>query len=113
MLPTFARGTVTRLRATTSKTERGSTVPDWSKPASLDIPNCLMVPGSTMLNDDGRVLGVADIYTCFLPIGSDVVAGDRIRFDSKDYTILGDPRVWYSPSGAVSHITLNLERWYG
>ena len=112
MLPTFAHDTVTRLRPGT-KTERGSSVPDWTKATSLVITGCSMQPSSTSLSDDGRVLGISDSYTCYLPPGADVKAGDRIRFNSLDYTINGDPRVWHSATGRVSHITLQLERWEG
>lgn len=112
MLPTWAKDTVIRLRAGT-QTERGSAVPDWQKASQLTISGCSMQPAGTSLSDDGRVLGITDGYTCYLPPGSDVRAGDRIRYDGKDYTIQGDPRVWQSPTGRVSHITLNLERWQG
>lgn len=112
MLPSFAHDTVFRLRPST-KTERGSAVPDWNNPNIIAISDCSMQPSSSSLSEDGRVLGISDSYTCYMPINADVKAGDRIRFNSLDYTINGDPRNWVSPSGRVSHITLQLERWYG
>lgn len=111
-LPSFAAETVTRLRPTET-TIRGSTVLDWSKPDELNIGGCLMQPGSTTLSMDGRVLGISDGYTCFFPPGSDVQAGDRIRYGGATYTIMGDVRPWKSPTGLVSNLQAQLERWSG
>ena len=112
MLPSWAKVTVTRVRQSI-KLVRGSEIPDWSNPFLLDIEGCSMQPSSTMLSQDGRVQGVTDGYTCYLPPGSDVKAGDRIRFAGEDYTIIGKPRIWESPTGLVSSVQLELERWRG
>ena len=48
-----------------------------------------------------------------MPPGSDVRAGDRIGYNGNVYTINGEPRIWKSPTGRVSNIVLNLERWEG
>lgn len=112
MLPSWANDTVTRVRPST-KMARGSEIPDWSNPSLLVIKGCSMQPASTMLSQDGRVQGVTDGYTCYLPPGSDVKAGDRIRFAGEDYTINGEPRIWKSPTGRVSSVQLGLERWRG
>ena len=112
MLPSWAKDTVIRLRPSI-KTVRGSDIPDWSNPNQLAIRDCSMQPSSTMLSRDGRVQGVTDGYTCYLPPGSDVKVGDRIRFGEADYTINGEPRIWKSPTGRVSSVQLELERWRG
>lgn len=112
MLPSWANDVVTRLRPTT-KTVRGSAIPDWSNPDSITIGGCSMQPASTMLSQDGRVQGITDGYTCYLPPCADVKAGDRIRYNGKDYTINGEPQIWHSPSGKVSSMQLHLERWSG
>ena len=112
MLPTWANDTVTRLRAGVI-TQRGSEIPDWANPSALEILGCSMQPAGTSLTQDGRVQGTSDGYTCFLPPGSDVLAGDRILYGGKTYTIMGEPRAWTSPTGQVSNIQLQLERWYG
>ncbi len=112
MLPSWANDTVTRLRATTI-TQRGSVIPDWSNPDRLAIPGCSMQPAGTSLTQDGRVQGTTDGYTCFLPPGADVLAGDRIEYGGNVYTINGEPRTWHSPTGRVSNTQLQLERWYG
>lgn len=112
MLPSWANDTVTRLRATVI-TQRGSEIPDWTNPDRLTIPGCSMQPAGTSLTQDGRVQGTTDGYTCYLPPGADVIAGDRIEYGGNVYTINGEPRVWKSPTGMVSNTQLQLERWYG
>lgn len=111
-LPSWANDTVTRLRPA-AKDVRGSTVYDWSNPDQLIITGCSVQPAGTSLTQDGRVQGITDGYTCYLPPGSDVCAGDRIRYDGHDYTINGEPREWRSPTGRVTHMQLNIERWRG
>lgn len=112
MLPSWASDTVIRLRATII-TQRGSEIPDWTNPNRLTITGCSMQPAGTSLTQDGRVQGTSDGYSCFLPPGADVQAGDRIEYGGLVYTIMGEPRVWQSPTGRVSNTQLQLERWYG
>lgn len=112
MLPSWANDTVIRLRAAII-TQRGSEIPDWTNPDRLEIPGCSMQPAGTSLTQDGRVQGTTDGYTCYLPPGADVIAGDRIEYGGNVYTINGEPMVWASPTGLVSNTQLQLERWYG
>lgn len=93
--------------------QRGSTVPDWSSTDTLEIQGCSVQPAATALSQDGRVLGVTDGMTAYLPPEADVAAGDHILFDGEEYTIMGQPRKWQSPTGAVSHMQLDLQRWSG
>lgn len=112
MLPSFCTQTVTRIRPGT-RTERGSTVFDWDNTESIDISGCSMQPASTSLSEDGRVLGITDGYTCYMPETADVQAGDRIQFGSNIYEISGDIRVWPSATGTLDHIICNLVRYSG
>lgn len=112
MLSSFCRQTVTRIRPGT-KTERGSTVYDWDNAESVDILGCSMQPAGTSLSEDGRVLGVMDGYTCYMPETADVQAGDRIQFGSNVYEIKGDIRVCPSATGSLDHIICNLVRYSG
>lgn len=113
MLPTWVSQSITRVRPG-SKTIRGSVVPDWSqdKVSKVTITGCSVQPAGTGLSQDGRVLGINEGYTAFIPEGSDVQAGDRIEFDGNTYEINGEPKKW---TGAYtrSHIQLNLVRWEG
>ena len=111
-LPSWANDTVTRIRPGTIE-RRGSIEPDWGHATEAEISGCSMQPGSTTLSMDGRVLGISDGYTCFFPPGADVQAGDRIRYEGATYTIMGDIRPWKSPTGLVSNLQAQLERWSG
>lgn len=112
MLPSWANDTIIRLRPGETE-KRGSIVPDWDNPQTLSVSGCSMQPSSTSLSQDGRVLGITEGYTCYLPPGTDVAAGDKIRFENKDYQIIGEPRTWTSPTGRVNSIQVQLERWKG
>ena len=113
-LPAWATDTVTRIRPGT-KESRGSTVPDWSsdKVNEKSIPGCSVQPATTTLTQDGRVLGITDAWTCYFPPDADVAAGDKIRWNGNDYQLIGEPRIWTSPTGMVSSIQAQLERWVG
>ena len=113
MLLSFFRQTVTRIRPAV-KESRGSEIPDWENTTDIiEIPGCSMQPASTSLSQDGRVLGISDGYTCYMPADADVQAGDHIVFRGKTYAINGDPRDWPSATGRLDHIQLNLVRWQG
>lgn len=113
MLPYFCRQTITRIRPGT-KTERGSEVPDWSPGAVsvLEIPGCSVQPVATSLSLDGRVLGVSESFTAYIPENSDVKAGDHIEFDGDTFEINGEPKNWPGVFN-LSHMQLNLVRWEG
>lgn len=111
-LPSWANEMVIRIRPG-MKTVRGSEIPDWTVTNSLLIRGCSVQPSSTSLSQDGRIQGVTDGYTCYCPPGSDIRAGDRIQYGGNLYTIIGDPQSWTSPTGRVSNMQLQLERWRG
>lgn len=112
MLPSFCKQSITRVRAKKTKDVRGSAVPDWTDVDELLIAGCSVQPASSSLTLDGRVLGITDAWTAYVPEGADVKAGDHIKFDGNTYEIQGEPRVW---TGAFtrSNIQLNLIRWEG
>ena len=113
MLPSFCSQEITRIRPGT-KTSRGSTIPDWSedKVSTLKITGCSVQPAGTGLSLDGRVLGISEGYTAYIPEGSDVQAGDHILFDGDTYEINGEPKKW-TRAYTRSNIQLNLIRWRG
>lgn len=113
MLPTFCRDTVTRIRPSTT-VSRGSTIFDWSsdKVTTKSISGCSMQPSSTSLSEDGRVLGINDTYTLFAPPDADIIAGDRISFNSKVYTVDGDVRLQPSAMN-LEHLEITLRRYSG
>lgn len=112
MLPSFCQQSITVIRPGT-KTLRGSTVPDWENSKSTTLGGCSVQPATSSLDTDGRVLGIEDGLTVYVPNGSDVQAGDRIEYDGETYEIYGEPRVWVSATGLRNHIQLNLRRYVG
>ena len=97
-----------------TKTVRGSVVPDWEHTADpVTVSHCSVQPAATTLSEDGRVLGLTDGLTVYVPSGTDVKAGDHIDVDGETYEINGVPRNWISPTGSVSNILLNLKRYSG
>lgn len=111
-LPTWASQSITRLRPYTT-ISRGSTIYDWSAPSELVITGCSVQPASTGLTQDGRVLGINEGLTIYCPPGSDILAYDRIVYNDKTYVINGEPKEWVSPTGRVSNLQINVERWAG
>lgn len=111
MLPSFCTEDVIRIRPGT-KEERGSIIPDWSNPDRLLIEGCSIQPSATTLSQDGRVLGISENMTAYLPEDADVEAGDHIEYDGKEYTIVGEPKTWHAPLN-MSNIQLNLALWRG
>ena len=112
MLPSFCNQVVTRVRPGPT-TSRGSTIFDWTHVNEIEIAGCSMQPASTSLSEDGRVLGISDLYTLFAPPDADIEAGDRIRFDGKVYEVYGDVRVQPSATGWLDHIQIILRRYHG
>lgn len=88
-------------------------MPDWENiEKAFDITGCSIQPASTSLSQDGRVLGITEGWTAYLPEGSDVQAGDHIVFEGETYEINGEPKRW-TGAATRSHIQLNLMRWEG
>lgn len=111
-IPRWCKDTIIRIRPGT-KTSRGSTIPDWENIDTLEIGGCSVQPASTGLSQDGRVLGISEGLTVYLPYDSDVQEGDRIEYDGSVYIINGKPKKWNGATGRVSHMQLNIERWQG
>ena len=112
MLPTWATHAVTIIRPATT-TSRGTTIPDWTHATETSVSGCSVQPAATSLSQDGRVLGIEDGWTAYIPPGTDVKEGDRVKWNGDVYVINGAPRAWTSPTGRVTHIALNLRRWSG
>lgn len=112
MLPSWCLQKVTIIRPGT-KESRGSTVPDWDNVEERLVRNCSAQPASTGLSQDGRVLGITEGLTIYMPPNTNVQAGDHVRIGDNVYAIIGEPKRWVSATGRVSHVQLNVERWNG
>lgn len=111
-LPSWFRQSVRRIRPGV-KTVRGASVPDWDDTESETITGCSVQPSGTTLSQDGRILGISESFTLYLPPGSDVKEGDRIVYGSDTYVVSGVPRPWVSPTGALDNMQVTIERWAG
>jgi len=89
--------TVTVRRGTQTATgRRNDTTTDWTDPAEHDEPGCLIAPGASAENHDGRD-GVTVDLVIYMPAGADVLAADRLLVRGDLYDVDGEPAVWTSP----------------
>lgn len=109
MLPSFAKDTVTVLRAPVVK-DHGADVPDWSNPTLVTVTGCSVQPGATGEDNQNRA-GASIAYTVYMPPGTDVRFTDRVRLATGDYVVVGEPERWTSPTGRLSHVRVELQRW--
>lgn len=112
MLPSFAKKTALIERAP-YKDERGTSVRDWASESIVQatVSGCSFQPSSseTVWADVSQAVTIqARLY---VPPNTDVQPDDRVTVDGKRYAIQGAPETWESPTGAVSHIVLNLVDW--
>lgn len=112
MLPSWFRQEVTRVRPA-EKTVRGSKVPDWEHATTAPITGCSVQPSATAMTLDGRVLGLSESFTLYMPKDADVQEGDRVIYDDKIFVVSGIPRPWVSATGALDNKQVTLERWKG
>lgn len=118
MLPSFCRKTVTVIHPST-RVERGTTIPDWSSVTKRKVRGCSMQPSSTDSTQVRNMRLVPSVnstetaYTLYMPPNAPVQSGDRIDVDGKTWSVDGEPLVWESASGALSHMVVELKRYRG
>lgn len=113
----FAFGeTVTRLRGApaTDPYSGQATGIDWDTADELDIDGCGFNPGQSsepLQEARNAVLTQPEVYA---PVGSDVLAGDRVVVRGKTYDVDGDPADWRSPfTGWQPGMVIALKRVEG
>lgn len=111
-LPSWFTQSVTRIRPG-STTSRGTTIPDWSNTTTATISGCSVQPAGTSLSQDGRVLGISESFTLYMPYGADVQEGDRVTYGDETYVVIGVPKPWISATGNLSNTQVTIERWDG
>lgn len=109
MLVSFATETLTRLRAP-QVMDHGSPVRDWANAVAADIPGWSLQPGASTEDTANRDAVRVD-WTAHGPYDADVTATDKIRLPSGDYSVVGAPERWKSPTGRVSSTKLLLQLW--
>ena len=111
MLPSWCDETITVKRPAWVDA-RGTKVPDWAHATTRTVAGCSVQTGETSMDLDGRTetaLGGA----VYAPPGADIHAGDRIIAATGTYEVDGEPMPWRSPTGRVSHLKANIQRWKG
>jgi hypothetical protein len=109
VLVSFATETLARLRAATVM-DHGSPVQDWGNPDVADLPGWSLQPGSPTEDLVHREAVRVD-WTAYGPYDADVLATDKIRLPSGDYSVIGEPERWKSPTGRISSTKLLLQLW--
>jgi hypothetical protein len=103
----------TRERYPVADDGHGNEIPDMdADPAELEITGCSIQPGApTEILGDREAARIA--WTIYQPPGADVTETDHGRLNGTLYRVAGHPQRWTSPTGAVSHDVVLLERWEG
>lgn len=108
MLPSFCADAVTVTRPG-EQTLRGAVVPDWTNSSPHVVKGCSLQPAATMTRDgEQRINATSTSAVLYAPPGADILAGDRVTFDGQTWSVDGQPLKWRSPTGAVSHLVVNL-----
>lgn len=105
----FANDTITRLRAP-MVSDHGSMVSDWDNAAEATLTGWSLQPGASAEDLQNRDAVRVD-WTAYGPYDADVTATDKIRLADGDYSVIGRPERWKSPTGRVSHTKLLLSVW--
>ena len=110
MMPSWARDTVTVLRAPLVD-ERGTKVRDYDNAEPHEISRCSFQHANSQVSWNDPQQAVTVLASLGLPPGSDIAEGDLIEFEGITYAIDGAPHPWRSPSGRVDHIQCALIDW--
>lgn len=105
----FATETLIRLRPSLVK-DHGSWVADWDNAPEVPITGWSLQPGASAEDLANRQAERVD-WTAIGPYDADVQAGDKVRLPAGDYSVIGEPERWKSPTGLVSSTKLLLSRW--
>lgn len=110
-LPSFAKETVTRLRAPYIVDEYGNETSsrDWSLAVPLVIERCSVQPmaGDEVLGDrDARI----NRWIFYGPKDADVLSTDRIIHKGTTYEVQSEIREWTGATGNLDNTQLELER---
>lgn len=116
MLFSWCSDSVTIVRPA-SKEQRGTTVPDWAHAQQHVVGGCSVQTPTTSMSLDARSQTVL-AGALYAPPGTDVRAGDRIDWtdaggNAHSFAVVGEPMLWASPTGRVSHVRADLAEWRG
>lgn len=105
----FYTDTVVRRRPAFVDDGHGNTEPDWDDVDDLSIPGCRVQPLSSEEIVAFRESGLVVTKRLLAPLGSDVLATDRIVFGDT-YDVGSEPQGFRSPKGSADHDEILLRR---
>jgi hypothetical protein len=100
----LATQTITVVRPGTV-TDHGTTVPDWTSPATHDVAGCSVQPSSGSENRTNRD-AITTTWRVFAPSSADILPTDRVRWGAVDHDIDGPLQRW--SVGFLDHIEFTL-----
>lgn len=112
MLPSFCKDEVEISRAPLVD-RRGTKVRDWDNAVTHKLTGCSLQDVSTDTAWTYVRQGVTLRAVLYAPPGSDIMEGDRVSFDGRQFSVDGSPMPRRSPTGRVSHVECNLTDWSG
>lgn len=112
MLPTFAKTSVTVVRAP-YRTERGQRVRDWDNASSHIVKNCSMQPADTETGNEPGREPTRTRYNLYANPNADILPGDCVEYRGTRYSVQGVPLLWESPFGRNDHLLIRLTDWEG
>lgn len=110
MLPSWANEAVTLVPVVWVE-ERGKKVRSYPGPG-VTIMGCSVQPGNSSSDRIFRD-GVTIRHTVFMPPTTAVDRFTKVLVGGRAFRVEGDPDVWKSPTGTVSHIVVFLVDWEG
>ncbi len=103
--------TITVKRAATVD-DRGAQIPDWSAtPTTFTVGGCDLQPGASaedQANRDGQ-RAAWTILAPYTDATAAITGADRVRFDGRDWPIIGDPEPWRHPR--LGHVKILVASW--
>ena len=114
MLVSFAKSTIIEVRPG-MVVDHGDETLDWATPTLRTIDNCVVDTSSGSRDTTYRVEGIRTDLVVLAPFDSDILESSHIRVPGYDgdFTIIDGPRRQRSPTGALAHLQLALQKWEG
>lgn len=105
------RQSITILRAPTTRDTHGNDRRDWPNAVETVVTGCEVQPmGSqeNLVNQDQVLIA----WQVVAPLGTDVKATDRVRYNGTVYEVFGHPEDWPGDS-RIDYVGIHLTDWNG
>lgn len=110
MRVSFAKKTVTIIRADRTEDRYGDSVLDWDNSSEHEVEKCILLPvegEETLSLESDQVISR---WTLDAPYDADITALDRVRYNDVTYEVDGSVQHWESPTGRLNHLEVMLKR---